>query len=58
MLETGYTVSRLREDFRQQYGWALHVAELGFADLVEILQWEVYAPLVCVDSPQGRGEKG
>ena len=54
----GYPVARLRDDYKQQYNRALHVAECGFADLVETLQWEVFAPVVFVDSPQGKGEKG
>lgn len=53
-----YPLVRIREDYRRQYGRALHIAPLGFANLVEFLQWGVFEPVVVVEKAQQKGEKG
>eukprot|EP00983_Pelagomonas_calceolata_P088736 1157236-Pelagomonas_calceolata.AAC.3 len=54
-----YPVTRLREDYKRAHGTSLHIAPLGFANLVEFLQWApVFGSVVAVDRPQQKGEKG
>lgn len=48
----------MREDYKRLYNRALHIAPLGFANLVEFLQWGVYSQVVVVDQAMQKGEKG
>jgi hypothetical protein len=53
-----YPAVRVREDYKRTHGRALHIAPLGFANLVEFLQWGVYSSIVAVDQAMQKGEKG
>jgi hypothetical protein len=54
-----YPATRLREDFKRAHGIALYIAPLGFANLVEFLQWApVFGRVVTVDKAQHKGERG
>lgn len=53
-----YVLARLRDDYKRGHNKALHIAPLGFANLVEFLQWEVFAPYVEITNCQQKGERG
>ena len=57
---TRYCLSRLRDDYRRQWGKVLSLMPLAFGNLVELMQWELFADLLRVEEPGegGRGEQG
>ena len=53
-----YPLSKLREEYRRQWNKVLQVMPMAFGDLVEVLSWELFAPLVRLEEAESRGEKG
>ena len=51
-------MSRLREDYRRQWGKVLSIMPLAFGNLLELLQWELFADVIRVEEADTRGEKG
>jgi hypothetical protein len=54
----GYPLVRLREDHKRAYGTALHIAPLGFSNLVEYAQFTPFVTRMVLTAPDIRGEKG
>eukprot|EP00798_Chlamydomonas_sp_ICE-L_P005043 gene5043-34832_t len=57
-VSAGYEAAKLRLDFKVRYKHAMKLADIGFANLLEILAWEVFEPLVDVENAEHKGEKG
>jgi hypothetical protein len=52
--------TRLRDEYKRQHGVPLHIAPLGFSNLIEYLNWAPLAARCMVDTSigDGKGEKG
>ena len=51
-------MSRLREDYRKQWGKVLSIMPLAFGNLLELMQWEAFHDVIKVVDADHRGERG
>ncbi|MEW5310470.1 MAG: hypothetical protein WDW38_002267 [Sanguina aurantia] len=53
-----FSLPAFRDEFKRMFRHALHLADLGFADLVEFMEWPLWRDAVTLLQPEVKGEKG